>query len=344
MPIHDQGYRRYGGTRDAARPRVAGDRARPACATMLAQARSSSGLLLFAWVPFVVRAVQIYAADELPAGRVPRARRPRRSASSSSSRSSFVFFITIYVGAGLIANDRRANALQIYLSKPLTRVGVHRRQARRSCFAFLLFVTWVPAHAAAARADRCSPAASRSCGRTCSCSRRSRCSSLLQVLVASFTMLALSSLSKSSRFVGILYAGVIFFTQRDPRHVLGDHRDRRPRRWSRRSASTSPRSATSIFRVAAALRRRRWPLSLARDRRRCVAVVRSWCSSAACAAWRWSRDAATPAGAPIVQAEHLSKWYGQVIGLNDVTVVGAARHHRAARPERRRQVHVHEAR
>ena len=41
----------------------------------------------------------------------------------------FVFFITIYVGAGLIANDRRANALQIYLSKPLLRIGVHRRQA-----------------------------------------------------------------------------------------------------------------------------------------------------------------------------------------------------------------------
>jgi hypothetical protein len=36
--------------------------------------------------------------------------------------------------------------------------------------------------------------------------------SLLQVLVATFTMLALSSLSKSSRYVGILYAGIIFFT------------------------------------------------------------------------------------------------------------------------------------
>jgi hypothetical protein len=35
---------------------------------------------------------------------------------------------------------------------------------------------------------------------------------LLQVLVATFTILALSSLSKSSRYVGILYAGVIFFT------------------------------------------------------------------------------------------------------------------------------------
>ena len=59
----------------------------------------------------------------------------------------FVFFVTVYVGAGLIANDRRANALQIYLSKPLTRAeyvfgklgdsdGVPRcssRGCRRSC-------------------------------------------------------------------------------------------------------------------------------------------------------------------------------------------------------------------
>ena len=36
---------------------------------------------------------------------------------------------------------------------------------------------------------------------------------LLQVFVSAFTMLALSSLSKSSRYVGILYAAVIFFTQ-----------------------------------------------------------------------------------------------------------------------------------
>jgi hypothetical protein len=32
------------------------------------------------------------------------------------------------------------------------------------------------------------------------------------VLLASFTMLALSSLSKSARYVGILYVGITFFT------------------------------------------------------------------------------------------------------------------------------------
>jgi hypothetical protein len=35
---------------------------------------------------------------------------------------------------------------------------------------------------------------------------------VLEALLVSFTMLALSSLSKSSRYVGILYAGVLFFT------------------------------------------------------------------------------------------------------------------------------------
>ena len=67
-----------------------------------------------------------------------------------------------------------------------------------------------------------------------------RCS---QVLLATFTMLALSSLSKSSRYVGILYAGVIFFTAGDLRRALRDHRRARGCRGSR-SAPTWRRSAT----------------------------------------------------------------------------------------------------
>ena len=34
----------------------------------------------------------------------------------------------------------------------------------------------------------------------------------MQVLLATFTMLALSSLSKSSRYVAILYSGILFFS------------------------------------------------------------------------------------------------------------------------------------
>jgi hypothetical protein len=37
--------------------------------------------------------------------------------------------------------------------------------------------------------------------------------SLLRVVVASFAMMALSSLSKSTRYVAIMYTGVLFFTE-----------------------------------------------------------------------------------------------------------------------------------
>ena len=61
-----------------------------------------------------------------------------------SFQDFFVFFVTVYVGAGLIANDRRANALQIYLSKPLTRAEyVLGKMA--ILMTFLLMVTWLPA-------------------------------------------------------------------------------------------------------------------------------------------------------------------------------------------------------
>src|SRR3977135_4501350 len=61
-----------------------------------------------------------------------------------SQQDPFVFFVTVYVGAGLIANDRRANALQIYLSKPLTRAEyVFAKLA--VLMTFLALVTWLPA-------------------------------------------------------------------------------------------------------------------------------------------------------------------------------------------------------
>ena len=66
-------------------------------------------------------------------------------------QSTFVFFVTVYVGAGLIANDRRANALQIYLSKPLTR-GEYILGKFAILFAFLAARDVLPGHAAAAAA------------------------------------------------------------------------------------------------------------------------------------------------------------------------------------------------
>ena len=64
MPIHDQGYRRYAGERSA-HGRAWAVIARRASGRCCGK-RSFIGLLLLAWLPFFVRAVQIYAAANLP--------------------------------------------------------------------------------------------------------------------------------------------------------------------------------------------------------------------------------------------------------------------------------------
>ena len=207
MPIHDQGYRRYSGSR-AAVGRGWMVIARAGIRTMFAK-RAFLGLLLLAWLPFLVRAVQFYFAANLPQAQVlaPTAETFRQFL---EQQEIFVFFVTVYVGAGLIANDRRANALQIYLSKPLSRVEyVFGKLA--ILMAFLLLVTWVPAIVLLlvqmAFAGNVSFLT-----RNVFLFPAITVFSFLEVIMVSATMLALSSLSNSSRYVGVMYAAVMFFS------------------------------------------------------------------------------------------------------------------------------------
>jgi ABC-2 type transport system permease protein len=207
MPIHDQGYRRFEGGRQA-QGRAWLVIARAGMWALIRK-RVFLGVLLVAYMPFVVRSVLIYASTTFSqvAMLAPTAQTFREFL---EQQEIFIFFITIFAGAGLIANDRRANALQIYLSKPLTRAEYVGGKAA-ILFLFLLAVTWVPAmllllvqvlFAGSVEFVRKNaflfPAIT--------------VYAFLQVLLATFTMLALSSLSKSARFVAIMYAGVIFFT------------------------------------------------------------------------------------------------------------------------------------
>ena len=209
MPIHDQSYRRYGGQRDLM-GRAWLVIARNGILTMVKK-RLFLGLLLAAWVPFVVQAIIIYFSTNFAqVAPILKVTAERFRTFLEWQQSLPVFIITVWVGAGLIANDKRANALQIYLAKPLTRfeyitgklviLGV-----------FLLGVTLLPALLLLVLQVSFSgsftflrqnlylfPAITLL--------------SFLQVLLSAFLILALSSMSKSSRYVAILYAGVMFFT------------------------------------------------------------------------------------------------------------------------------------
>jgi ABC-2 type transport system permease protein len=207
MPIHDQGYRRFLGRRDGrgnawlviASAAIRG----------LLRNRKFLGLLLVAWAPFVFQVGKVYLSTNFPQVAL-------LAVTADTFRSFleyqgiFVFFVTVYAGAGLIANDHRANALQIYLSKPLSRVEYVAGKAA-TLFVLLLGVTWVPAMlllivqillagslAFVQKNLFLFPAIT--------------VFAVLQVLLATFTILALSSLSKSSRFVGVMFAGIILFT------------------------------------------------------------------------------------------------------------------------------------
>jgi ABC-type transport system involved in multi-copper enzyme maturation permease subunit len=171
--------------------------------------RAFIALMLMAWSGFIVRAVQIYVSATFTQASflAPKGETFREFL---DQQGVFVFFVTIWVGAGLIANDRRANALQLYLSKPMTSAEYIAGKLA-ILFIFLVTVTFLPAMmlllTQAIFAGNLTfirnniyliPAITLF--------------SLAQVLLAATTMLALSSLSKSARFVAVMYAGLFFFT------------------------------------------------------------------------------------------------------------------------------------
>jgi len=206
MPIHDQGYRRYGGTK-------AGGRAWLVIlhAGFFGMFRNRRWIVLMiaSWIQFIVRGVQFYIAANFPQATIaaPTAATFR---DFFDKQDIFVFLVTVTLGAVSIAEDRRANALQIYLSKPLTRLEYICGKLS-VLMAFLLLITWVPAIllliVQVAFAGNFTflmanaylvPAIT--------------VYSLVEVLMVSMCILALSSLSTNSRFVGILYTALIFFS------------------------------------------------------------------------------------------------------------------------------------
>ena len=210
MPIHRERYRRREDGidhRGRAWLVIAANGLR-----ILVRRRAFLFLMILAWIPAIVRAVQIYAAANLPSVSQVSflAIGVRTFRDFMNQQEPFVFFITVYAGSGLIADDLRARALQLYLSRPVTRTQYLAGKAAILMTA-LLSVTWLPAMlllflvpifagsmAFVVENFYLIPAIS--------------VYALIHVTVSTFLILALSSLSNSRWFVAVMYAGFAFFT------------------------------------------------------------------------------------------------------------------------------------
>jgi len=205
--LHDQGYRHYGGLR-APHGQAWMVIARMHVMSAL-KYRPFLMLLLVAWARVIYYAVRIYVSSVSPQVPTFFAVNPGLFQEFLTGQGIFVFLVTIGQ-AGIIADDRRANALQLYLSKPLTRLEYITGKLVPPML-WLLGVTWVPAMLLVILQVVLSgsfaflrenlfllPAIT--------------VASFVDSLLSAFLILALSSLSKSRRFVSVMFAGIMFFT------------------------------------------------------------------------------------------------------------------------------------
>lgn len=119
MPIYDQGYRRYEARAPLRKARF-WPITREALRLVLLR-RWFLALMAAAFIPFVVRVVQIYIVTAYP--EVGRALPVdgRLFGDFLNQQIGFTILLSIFGASGLVANDLRTGAILAYLSRPLTR-------------------------------------------------------------------------------------------------------------------------------------------------------------------------------------------------------------------------------
>lgn len=209
MPIYDLGYRHWSGewTSHPYRWWVITRQG----INLLVHKRRFMALMALSAIPFMVRAVMLYLSSSLGRSLPLLQINGKFFEEFLSQQMFFTFIIAIYAGAGLVSNDLKANALQIYLSKPITRRDYVIGKLGVLVF-FLSLPTLVPALLLYLLAILF--------GTNLTYFRDNLwvlasivAYSLAIVFTYALVMLALSSLSKSSRFAGINFAAVFFFSQ-----------------------------------------------------------------------------------------------------------------------------------
>lgn len=209
MPIHDPGYRHWSGMWPSHpyRWRVITKKG----IGLLLKKKGFLALVILSAIPFLVRAVLLYLSSAI--GRsIPMLQvNARFFEEFLTQQSFFTFIIAIYAGAGLISNDLRANALPLYLSKPITRNDYVMGKLGVLVF-FLALPTFVPgislyllailfqANLAYLLTNWWIVASITGY-------------SLIIIFTYGFMILGFSSLSKSRRVAGTTFAAVVFFSQ-----------------------------------------------------------------------------------------------------------------------------------
>jgi ABC-2 type transport system permease protein len=119
MPIYEQTYRRHEARGPLRRVRF-WPITREALRLILAR-RAFLALLVLAGLPFVTRVIQVYVVTRFPEANRILPVDGRLFGDFLVQQTVFSMFVTIFGGAGLIANDLRTGAILVYLSRPLTR-------------------------------------------------------------------------------------------------------------------------------------------------------------------------------------------------------------------------------
>jgi len=208
MPIHDLSYQHWKGdwTSHPYRWWVISRHG----IALLGKKKGFLVLLFLALIPFLARCVILYGAVVM--NRIAFVKIDGGFFEAFLSQQLFfTFIIAIYAGAGAIANDLKANALQIYFSRAITRRDYLIGKLGVVVF-FLSLPTLVPGLllffvAAIFHSDL-------EFLRQYSWVLLSILGYALLIIAANaLVILALSSMSRSSRFAGIFFAAVVFFSQ-----------------------------------------------------------------------------------------------------------------------------------
>lgn len=199
MAVYRAAYRSYDARAPLRRLRFA-PIARETLRPLLVR-RSLLALIGVAWLPCIVRAVQIVVVSQFPQAARVLPIDARLFEHFLDQQIGLATLVALFGGAGLIANDRRSGGLLVYLSRPLTRLDYVLGKLT-PLLALIGSVTLVPASGLLLLAVAVAPEQwplSRLTGTAAAVAAQSA----VIAVVLSLMMLAFSALCRSARAAGL---------------------------------------------------------------------------------------------------------------------------------------------